>query len=79
MLYVRVSCFVVRGCADHLKYCVVCINGQRYASCSECNVVSIECNEPTSYLVQPIGTHGGKVVCTLGVFALGRAWFPELL
>ena len=51
MLYVRVICFVVRGCAvskryinvchcdvfsivnvyhDHLKFCVVCINGRRY-------------------------------------------------
>ena len=50
VLYVRVSCFVVRGCAvsqryinvcncdmfsvvyvylDHLKLCVVCIDGQR--------------------------------------------------
>ena len=44
VLYVGVSCFVVRGCADHLKFCVVCINGQRYVCCSECNVVSIECN-----------------------------------
>ena len=25
--------------------------------CSECDVVSNECNEPTSYLVQPIGAH----------------------
>ena len=46
VLYVRVSCFVVRGCAvsrryinvicvvnvylDDLKFCVVCINGRRY-------------------------------------------------
>ena len=29
---------------------------------SECNVVSNECNEPTSFLVQPIGTHGGEVI-----------------
>ena len=61
MLYVRVSCFVVRGCAvsrsfinvcncdmfsvvnvyfDHLKFCVVCINGRRYVCCRECNVVA---------------------------------------
>ena len=26
--------------------------------CSECN----ECDEPTSFLVQPIGTHGGEVM-----------------
>ena len=69
MLYVRVSGFVVRGCAvsrryihvcncdmfsvvnvylDHLKFSIVCINGQRYICCSECSVVSNECNEPTS-------------------------------
>ena len=47
---------------DHLKYCVVCIDGRRYVCCSECNVVSNECNEPTSCLVQPIGTNGGEVM-----------------
>ena len=83
VLYVRVSCFVVRGCAVsrryiyvcncdlfsvvnvylyHLKFCVVCINGRLYITCSECNVVSDEYNEPTSYLMQPIGTHGGDVM-----------------
>ena len=77
-LYVRVSCFVVRGCGvsrryidvcycdmfsvvnvylDHLKLYVVCINSRRYVCCSECDVVSNECNEPTSCLVQPIGAH----------------------
>ena len=76
--YVRVSCFVVRGCGvsrryidvcycdmfsvvnvylDHLKFYVVCINCRRYVCCSECNVTSNECNEPTSCLVQPIGAH----------------------
>ena len=71
VLYVRVSCFVVRGCAvsrryinvcncamfsvvnvyfDHLKLCVVCIDGRRYVCCSKCNVVSNECNEPTPAL-----------------------------
>ena len=83
VLYVRVSCFVVRGCGvsrryivvsycdmfsvvnvyiDHLKFCVVCINSQRYACCSECDVVSNECNEPTSCLVQPIGAHCCEVM-----------------
>ena len=82
VLYVRVSCFVVRGCAvsrkyinvcncdmfsvvnvylDHLKFCVMCIDGRRYVCCSECNVVSNECNEPTSCIVKPIGTHDGCV------------------
>ena len=92
VLYVRVTCFVVRGCAvsrryinvcncdmfsvvnvyhEHLKFCVMCINGQRYVYCRECNVVSNECNEPTYCIVQPIGTHGGEVmyfgcVCFMG-------------
>ena len=92
VLYVRVGCFVVRGCAvprryinvcncdmfsvvyvylDHLKFCVVCIDGRRYVCGSECNVVSNECNEPTSCLVQPIGALRTVVkLCTLGVLAL---------
>ena len=37
---------VVNVYIDHLKFCVVCINGQRYVCCSECNGVSNECNEP---------------------------------
>ena len=41
---------------------VVCINGQMYVRCGECNVVSNECNEPTSCLVQPIVTHSGEVM-----------------
>ena len=47
---------------EHLKFCVVCIYGRRYVCCRECNVVSNECNKPTSCLVQPIGTHDGKVM-----------------
>ena len=51
---------VVNVYLDHLKFCVVCINGRMYVCCSECNVVSNECNEPLSCLVQLIGTHGGE-------------------
>ena len=58
---------VVNVYLDHLKFCVLCMNGRRYVCCSECNVVSKESNEPTSCLVQPIGTHGGEVM----YFALG--------
>ena len=47
---------VVNVYLDHLKFCVVCINSRRYVCCSECDVVSNECNEPTSCLVQPIGS-----------------------
>ena len=53
---------VVNVYLDHLKFCVVCIDGRRYVCCSECNVVSNECNEPTSCLVEPISTHGGEVM-----------------
>ena len=83
VLYVRVSCFVVRGCGvsrryidvcycvmfsvvnvylGHLTICVVYINRRRYVCCSECNVVSNECNEPTSSLVQHIGAHCCEVM-----------------
>ena len=62
LLYVRVNCFIVRGCAvlrwyinvcnsdvfsvvnmylDHLKFCVVCINGRRYVCSSECYAVRV--------------------------------------
>ena len=53
---------VVNVYLDHLKFCVVCINGRWYVCCSECNVVSNECNETTSCLVQPIGTYGDEVM-----------------
>ena len=51
---------VVYVCLDHFKLCVVCIDGQRYVCCSECDVVSNECNEPNFCLEQPISTHGGE-------------------
>ena len=64
---------VVNVYHDHLKFCVVCIDGRRYVCCSEYNVVSNECNEPTSCLVQTIGTHGGLYfVC---VFFRGELGF----
>ena len=33
---------VVNVYLDHLKFCVLCINGRRYVCCNECNVVSDE-------------------------------------
>ena len=53
---------VVNVYLDHLKYCVVCINGRRYVCCGECYVVSNECDEPTSCLVQPIVAHCCEVM-----------------
>ena len=97
VLYVRVSCFVVRGSAvwmrsknvcncdmfsvvnvylDHLKFCVLCINGRMYVCCSECYVVSDDGNEPTSCLVQPIRTHGGEVMYFGCVRFRGELVFP---
>ena len=49
---------VVNVYLDHLKLCVVCINGRRYVCC-ECYVIS---NEPTSCLVQPIVAHCCEVM-----------------
>ena len=48
---------VVNVYLDHLKFCVVCINGRRYVCCGECYGVSNECDEPTSCIVQPIVAH----------------------
>ena len=53
---------VVTVYLDHLKFCVVCINGRSYACCGECYVVTNECDEPTSCLVQPIGAHCCEVM-----------------
>ena len=56
---------VFNGYLDHLKFCGVCINGQRYVCCSECNVVSGEGDEPTPCLVQPVGARWGSYVLLL--------------
>ena len=52
---------VVNVLLDHLKFCVVCINGRRYVCCGEC-FVSNECDEPISCLVQPIVAHCCEVM-----------------
>ena len=52
---------------DQLKFCVVCINGRRYVCCGECYLVSDECDEPTSCLVQHIVAHCCEVMY-LGCF-----------
>ena len=58
---------VVNVYLDHLKFWVVCINSRRYVCCSECNVVSNECSEPTSCL----SVRTAVKLCILGVLALG--------
>ena len=60
---------------DHLKFCVVCINGRRYVCCSKCNVVSDECDEPTPCIVQPVGAHGGEVMYFWSVCFRGELGF----
>ena len=59
---------VVNVYLDLLKFCVVCNNSRRYVCCSECDVISNECNEPTSCLVQPIGARTAVKLCILGVW-----------
>ena len=77
VVYVRVSCFVVRGYAvsrrdinvcncymfsvvnvylDHLKFCVVCIDGRRYVCCDACNVVSNALCNPSARTVVKLCT-----------------------
>ena len=68
-MFATVICLVLLMYLDHLKFCVVCINSRRYVCCSECNVVSNECNEPTSFLVQHIGAHCCEVMY-FGCFGL---------
>ena len=63
---------VVYGYLDHLKFCVVCINDQRYVCCSECNVVSNECNEPT---LCNLSARTVVKLGTLGVFSIGMSLF----
>ena len=44
-MFANLICFsVVNVYHDHLKFYVVCINSRRYVCCSECDVVSNECN-----------------------------------
>ena len=62
-MFAIVICLVLLKCTFyHLKFCIVCINSRRYVCCSECDVVSNECNERTSCLVQPIGAHCCEVM-----------------
>ena len=46
---------VVNEYLDHLMLCVVCIYGRRYVCSSKRNFVFDECDEPTSFLLQPVG------------------------
>ena len=50
---------------DHLKFCVVCINGRRYICCGECYVVSDECPALCN-----LSLRTAVKLCTLGVLTL---------
>ena len=50
---------------DHLKFCVMCINGRRYICCSAYNAV---CNEPTPALCN-ISVRTAVKLCTFDIFA----------
>ena len=58
---------VVNVYHDHLKFCVVCINSQRYACCSKFDVVSMS---PPPALCN-LSVHTAVKLCILGVLALG--------
>ena len=53
---------------DHLKLCVVCIDGRRYVCCSECNVVMSVMSPPPAMCY--LSARTVVTLCTLGVFAL---------
>ena len=68
---------VYKGLQLYILVLLICIVGQRYVCCSECNVASNECNEPTSCLVQPIGTHGDEVMYFWCVCFRDELGFPN--
>ena len=62
---------VVNVYLDHLKLCVVCINGQTYVCCSECYVVSNDCYETNPHpVLYDISVRTVVKLYTLGVFVL---------
>ena len=77
-MFAIVICLVLLMCSvylDHLKFCVVYINGRRCVCCGECYIVSNECDEPTSCLVQPalcnLSLRTVVKLCTFCVLTLG--------
>ena len=90
VLYVRISCFVVRGCAvsrryinvcngymfsvvnvylDHLKFCVVCIDGRRYVVVNVMLSLMSVMRPPTALC--NLSTRTLVKLFMFGVFALG--------
>ena len=65
---------VVNMYLDHFKLYIMCFNGRRYVCCSECNVVSNECDEPPPALCN-LSVRMVVKLCTFGVIALGVRLF----
>ena len=64
-MFAIVICLVLLMCTLTILSSVLRIlmpNCRKYVCCSEYNVVSNVCNEPTPRLVQPIGARGGDVM-----------------
>ena len=62
---------VVNVYLDHLKLCVVCINGRTYVCCSECYAVSNDCYETNPHpVLYDISVRTVVKLYTLGVFVL---------
>ena len=61
---------VVNVYLDHLKFCVVCINGRRYVCCGECYVdlMSVMSSPPA---LCNLSLCTVVKLCTLGVLTLG--------
>ena len=91
VLYVRGSCFVVRGCAvsrmyinvcncdmfsvvnvyllDHIKFCVLCIDGRRYVVVNVMLYLMGVMSPPLALC--NLSARTVVKLCTLEVFALG--------
>ena len=66
---------VVNMYLNHLKFCVVCINGRIYFCYSECYVISNKYDEPTPTHVRLIGAHGGEVMYFASICFKGELGF----
>ena len=90
VLYVRVSCFVVRGCAVSRRYIDVCncdvfsvlnVYLDHLKFCVNgrryvcCSECNVVCDEPTPCLVQHVGAYGGEVMYFLSVCFRGEFGF----
>ena len=61
---------VVNVYLDHLKFCVVCMNGRRYVCCGECYVFLMSVMSPPPALCN-LSLRTVVKLCTLGVLTLG--------